>query len=263
MAEGRKFEYPETMTYDEIARLGVLVSEVDQPVQPPLPRYAICIMPPGLTEEEALQRALEASAMPPCSTAASTSIVQPVGASTSTIGVGCSTSTAGVGCSTSTTGLGCSTSTTGLGCFTSTTVGGTGVCSADSQLVVAGTGARRDRHDDENQFSNDHCAQMLKSLKLLFRGNEMIFIFGHYMEERKEESKEKEKDENKKERGGANGQRRRRYHRPAQAGAFGRGAAQAGLLSEMVQGIGAPHRYPDRGSTPARPEVPPTLGRSL
>jgi hypothetical protein len=32
MAEGRKFEYPNNMTEDEIARLGVLVSEVDRPV---------------------------------------------------------------------------------------------------------------------------------------------------------------------------------------------------------------------------------------
>ncbi|KAM0839041.1 hypothetical protein ACQ4PT_060573 [Festuca glaucescens] len=65
MAEGRKFEYPETMTDDEIARLGVLVSEVDRLVQPPLPRYATGIMPPGLTEEEALRRALEDSATQP------------------------------------------------------------------------------------------------------------------------------------------------------------------------------------------------------
>jgi hypothetical protein len=52
MAEGRKFNFPVTMTDDEIERLGVLVSEVDRPVQPPLPRYATGIMPPGLTEEE-------------------------------------------------------------------------------------------------------------------------------------------------------------------------------------------------------------------
>ncbi|KAK1677547.1 hypothetical protein QYE76_038395 [Lolium multiflorum] len=32
MAEGQKFEYPDNMTDDEIARLGVLGSEVDQPV---------------------------------------------------------------------------------------------------------------------------------------------------------------------------------------------------------------------------------------
>ncbi|XP_051209506.1 uncharacterized protein [Lolium perenne] len=49
MVEGREFEYPAMMTDDEIARLGVLVSEVDRPVQPPLPRYATGIMPPGLT----------------------------------------------------------------------------------------------------------------------------------------------------------------------------------------------------------------------
>jgi hypothetical protein len=61
MAEGREFKYPE----EEIARFGVLVSEVDRPVQPPLPRYATYIMSPGLTEEEALRRALEDSATQP------------------------------------------------------------------------------------------------------------------------------------------------------------------------------------------------------
>ncbi|KAM0916617.1 hypothetical protein ACQ4PT_009986 [Festuca glaucescens] len=39
MAEGRKFNFPPTMTDKEIERLGVLVSQVDLPVQPPLPRY--------------------------------------------------------------------------------------------------------------------------------------------------------------------------------------------------------------------------------
>ncbi|KAM0924360.1 hypothetical protein ACQ4PT_004980 [Festuca glaucescens] len=52
MAEGRKFNFPPKMTDEEIERLGVLVSEVDRSVQPPLPRYATDIMPPGLTEEE-------------------------------------------------------------------------------------------------------------------------------------------------------------------------------------------------------------------
>jgi hypothetical protein len=65
IARRRNFEYPKTMTDDEIARLGVLVSEVDRPVQPPLPRYATDIMPPDLTEEEALQRALQNSAPQP------------------------------------------------------------------------------------------------------------------------------------------------------------------------------------------------------
>ncbi|KAK1679789.1 hypothetical protein QYE76_040637 [Lolium multiflorum] len=65
MAEGREFEYPATMTDDKITRLGVLVSEVDRPVQPPLPWYATDIMPSGLTEEEALRRALEDSAPQP------------------------------------------------------------------------------------------------------------------------------------------------------------------------------------------------------
>jgi hypothetical protein len=54
MAEGWKFKYPTTMMDDEIERLVVLVSELDRPVQPPLPRYTTGIMPPGLTEEEAL-----------------------------------------------------------------------------------------------------------------------------------------------------------------------------------------------------------------
>lgn len=62
MAEGRKFNLPATMTDEEIERLCVLLSEVDRPVQPPLPRYATDIMPPGLTEEEALERALQNSA---------------------------------------------------------------------------------------------------------------------------------------------------------------------------------------------------------
>ncbi|KAK1626244.1 hypothetical protein QYE76_000559 [Lolium multiflorum] len=57
MAEGQKFNLPATMTDEEIKRLGVLGSKVDRPVQPPLPRYATDIMPPGLTEEEALERA--------------------------------------------------------------------------------------------------------------------------------------------------------------------------------------------------------------
>jgi hypothetical protein len=65
MAEGREFEYPATMTDDKITRLGVLVSEVDRPVQPLLPWYATDIMPSGLTEEEALRRALEDSAPQP------------------------------------------------------------------------------------------------------------------------------------------------------------------------------------------------------
>jgi hypothetical protein len=50
------------MTVEEIERLGILVSEVDRPMQPLLPRYATDIIPPGLTEEEALDRALQNSA---------------------------------------------------------------------------------------------------------------------------------------------------------------------------------------------------------
>jgi hypothetical protein len=47
MAEGRKFNLPATMTHKEIESLGVLMSEVDRPVQPPLPQYATDIMPQG------------------------------------------------------------------------------------------------------------------------------------------------------------------------------------------------------------------------
>jgi hypothetical protein len=64
MAEGRNFEFPENMTDDEMAKLGVLVSENDAPVQPPLPRYATGVMPPGLSEDEALRQALQDSAAP-------------------------------------------------------------------------------------------------------------------------------------------------------------------------------------------------------
>jgi hypothetical protein len=55
IAKGRKFEFPTTMNGEKIEKLGVLVSQVDRPVQPPLPRYATDIMPPGLTEDKALQ----------------------------------------------------------------------------------------------------------------------------------------------------------------------------------------------------------------
>jgi hypothetical protein len=65
MAEGRKFNFPATMTDDKIERHGVLVSEVDRPVPAPLPRYATSIMTPGLTEEEALRQALQNSAPQP------------------------------------------------------------------------------------------------------------------------------------------------------------------------------------------------------
>jgi hypothetical protein len=53
------------MTDDEIAKLGVLMSQVDRPVQPSLPRYANDIMPLDFTKEEALQRALQNSAPQP------------------------------------------------------------------------------------------------------------------------------------------------------------------------------------------------------
>jgi hypothetical protein len=64
MAEGRTFDFPENMTDDEMAQLGVLVSENDTPVQPPLPRYAIGFMSPGLSKDEALRLALQDSAAP-------------------------------------------------------------------------------------------------------------------------------------------------------------------------------------------------------
>jgi hypothetical protein len=65
-AEDRQFDLPPAITDEEIEKLGLLVSQVDQPVQPPLPRYATNIVPPGLTKEEALQQALRNSApLPP------------------------------------------------------------------------------------------------------------------------------------------------------------------------------------------------------
>nr|XP_051221758.1 formin-like protein 14 [Lolium perenne] len=65
LAEGWEFDYPDNMTDDEIVRLDLLVSEVDRPMQPPLPRYATGIMPPGLSEEETLPLALHDSSTPP------------------------------------------------------------------------------------------------------------------------------------------------------------------------------------------------------
>jgi hypothetical protein len=64
MAEGRKFDFALPMTDEKIERFSVLVSQVVRPVQPP-PLYATDIIPPGLTEEEALQRALQNSAPHP------------------------------------------------------------------------------------------------------------------------------------------------------------------------------------------------------
>jgi hypothetical protein len=64
MAEDRKFELPDNMTDDEMAKLGVLITENVPHVQPPLPRYATGFMPPGLSEDEALRLALQNSAMP-------------------------------------------------------------------------------------------------------------------------------------------------------------------------------------------------------
>jgi hypothetical protein len=56
---------PTTLADNEIARLDVLMSEVDRSVRPPLPRYATDIMPAGLSEDEALHRALQSSALHP------------------------------------------------------------------------------------------------------------------------------------------------------------------------------------------------------
>jgi hypothetical protein len=53
------------MTDKEIEKLGLLVSQVDRPVQPPLPRYTTDIMPPGFSEDEALQLAQQNSAPRP------------------------------------------------------------------------------------------------------------------------------------------------------------------------------------------------------
>jgi hypothetical protein len=64
MAEGRNFEFPDNMTDEEMAKLDVLVSENDPPVQPPLPRYATGFMPPGLSEDETLRLVLQDSAAP-------------------------------------------------------------------------------------------------------------------------------------------------------------------------------------------------------
>ncbi|KAK1645756.1 hypothetical protein QYE76_063561 [Lolium multiflorum] len=53
------------MTDDEMAKLGLLVSEYDASVQPPLPRYATAVMPPGLSADEALRQAPDSAAPPP------------------------------------------------------------------------------------------------------------------------------------------------------------------------------------------------------
>jgi hypothetical protein len=42
--EGRQIELPEELTEDEMTSLGILISEMPQPV---LPRYVIDLMPPG------------------------------------------------------------------------------------------------------------------------------------------------------------------------------------------------------------------------
>ncbi|KAK1682905.1 hypothetical protein QYE76_043753 [Lolium multiflorum] len=65
MAEGHNFDFPENMTYDEMVKLGVLVSENDAHLQPPLPRYATGVMPPGLSADEALRQAPPTRRPPP------------------------------------------------------------------------------------------------------------------------------------------------------------------------------------------------------
>jgi hypothetical protein len=65
MEEGREFELRAKMTDEEIERLDILVSEVDRPTRPPMPWYTTVIVPPGLTEDEALQRALHNSVAHP------------------------------------------------------------------------------------------------------------------------------------------------------------------------------------------------------
>jgi hypothetical protein len=59
--EGRKIELVEELTEDEATRLALLMSEMP----PPMPRYAVNIMPPGLSEEEAFNLALQDSVPPP------------------------------------------------------------------------------------------------------------------------------------------------------------------------------------------------------
>ena len=55
---GEEYDLPEELADEEMARLGILMSEVPQP---PLPRYAVGVMPPGLSPEEAYERALQES----------------------------------------------------------------------------------------------------------------------------------------------------------------------------------------------------------
>jgi hypothetical protein len=48
---------PEELTEDEATRLALLMSYMPKP-PPPMPRYAVSLMPPGLAEEEAFNLAL-------------------------------------------------------------------------------------------------------------------------------------------------------------------------------------------------------------
>jgi hypothetical protein len=58
MEEDQELQLPDMMTDDEIERLGILVSEVSQ-VPPPLPPYTTDIIPSSLTEDEALEQAMQ------------------------------------------------------------------------------------------------------------------------------------------------------------------------------------------------------------
>jgi hypothetical protein len=57
MDEGREFQLLAMITDEEIARLGILASEVPQ-APPPLPRHATGIKPSGLMDDEALEQPL-------------------------------------------------------------------------------------------------------------------------------------------------------------------------------------------------------------
>lgn len=57
---GEEYDLPEDLTDEEMARLGILMSEVPQPA-PPLPHYAIGVMPADLNADEAYERAVQES----------------------------------------------------------------------------------------------------------------------------------------------------------------------------------------------------------
>jgi hypothetical protein len=59
--EDRQTELPEELTEDEATRLDILILEMP----PPMPRYTVEVMPPGLSAEEALNLALQYSVPAP------------------------------------------------------------------------------------------------------------------------------------------------------------------------------------------------------